>query len=107
MLINVLSNDIRKKVKKEVPFIADAYVEFWDDFLGDMSGTEELSADQFIYRLMLGIIADWNFSDGDEKLAITEENIKKLSTKTRTWLSETTVEIVNSMKEIREVKKKE
>lgn len=94
-LVNVFATDVRKRIKKEVPTIEGAWVEFYDDFLagevqklgsGKMSEEEKSNRG---YEFIRSLIADWNFSGPDEKkLEITVENIRKLPVKVQTFLAE-------------------
>jgi hypothetical protein len=101
-LVNVFSNDIRKKVKYEVPNIAGAWVEFYDDLLGEhqkllTEKQEDKDAGFIIAQLM---ISDWNLADKDsKKLDITVENIKRLPFKVQIWLANTSSNILLSVRE--------
>ena len=92
-LVNVFSPDIRKRIKRDVPTIEGAWVEFYDDFLaGEVQElgkamSEEEKSDRG-YEFIRSLIADWNFAGTDgKKLDITVENIKKLPVRVQTFLA--------------------
>jgi hypothetical protein len=108
--INVFAPELRGVVRKEIPFIPGAWVEFFDDVTGEaITSAEAAVASKDInqnYLLLLSQIKNWNFADQDNKpLAVTLENLKRLNSKFITWMSATQAEILTS--EAADDKKKE
>jgi hypothetical protein len=104
-LVNVFSPDIRKKIKKEVPTIEGAWVEFYDDLLageiqdfsGDINKMSEKEKGNQGYEFVKTMISDWNFADLDEKkMEITVKNIRRLPLRVQGFLAETAGSIFES-----------
>ena len=99
--INVLSSDLRSKIKKNSPVVG-AWVEFYDDITMDQAkkAQEMISRDDInsSLELLLPMIADWNFAGTDGKLPLTIESLSKLPSKLVRWLSQMQKEILQDNK---------
>jgi len=95
---NITSSEIRGSVKKDVPFLKGAWVEFWDDTtVGTMKKAQSLQDDSNIdtsLELLLSQIKSWNFADAEKILPINLESIEKLPVKLMTWLAQMQSEIL-------------
>lgn len=102
-LVNPLDRNNFAKIKKEVPFLKDAWVLFWGDVPGDfqeqMEKKEKEMGEDYLFWVLAEVVADWNFSDGEKKLEITAENMKKLSLKLRNWISNANTSIMQQESE--------
>lgn len=100
--VNILSGELRGRVKKTIPWIQNAWVEFYDDLLGETQAKISSASNQEEagYIGVVAMIADWNF--GDEKgvkLDVSVENVRKLPIRVQKWLAETSTKIVNPEQE--------
>ena len=95
-LVNVFKIDVRRRVKKDIPTLEGAWVEFYDDLLTDdlqsiFSATDDLTEEEKGnrgYEFVRSLIADWNFADTDEKkLDISVDNLKRLPMKVQVFLA--------------------
>lgn len=103
-LVNAISREAIKTVKKEVPMIEGGWVEFYDDLTGEdqtyLVGIKD--NEEGGYELTKRMIADWNFADEKEKkLDISVENIKRLSIKLQAWLATTATSVLMAGVEIK------
>lgn len=100
--VNILSGELRGRVKKEIPWIKNAWVEFYDDLLGETQSKISSASNQEEagYIGVVAMIADWNFAnEKEEKLDITIENVRKLPIRVQKWIAETSTSIVNPEQE--------
>lgn len=100
--INVISNDLRSVIRKEVPFIPGAWVDFWDSFImADLEKAQSQtnpdlkSGTDFLIKQ----ISNWNFTDGTNPLPITQTSFQLLTDKLVTWLFTAQKEVLESSKE--------
>ena len=106
--VNVLSKDLRTVIRKEVPFIPGAWVDFFDSITtGAIRKAQKAQKDQSMdlsMELLLSQIADWNFSGEDKKaLSLTLDSLDLLPMKLLNWIAEAQGEILKG----EEDKKKE
>lgn len=99
--VNVLSNDIRGKIKKEVPFISGAFVTFFDDVTVEVitKAQSARNSEDILKNLdvVIAQIVEWNFSDGEGNiLPLTTESLTKIPMKLLKWINETEAELINS-----------
>ena len=99
-LVKVTSKELFEKVRKDIPFIPGAWVEFWSDLSGDTP--EKLAkfkdpTDQG-YESIITLVADWNFADLEgKKLPVTTESMRKLSLKLQRWISDCVGEVMEDL----------
>ena len=134
ILVPVLNIDLRKKIKKNVPFLDKAWVEFYDDLtVADQKSLQDSnfsklkkkvdeSDDDFDVRekeatlkqsdtgqqLTLNLVSSWNFADEKGNVAeINLEIFKVLPLKLQRWILKTTTDIIKGLKveDFDEVKK--
>lgn len=111
--VNILSSDLRNKIRKEVSFVSGAWVEFFDDITMDVvSKAQEASKEsnniETSLEIIVNQIADWNFADKDKNiLPISVETLKKLPSKILFWFGETQKEILANINQTEDTKKKE
>lgn len=105
--VNVTANALRSIIRKEVPFIPGAYVDFYDSItVQDVRSAESLQANPNIddsIALIISQVADWNFMDGDSPLAITKESFSLFTTTLLQWFTTAQGEVLKG----EENKKKE
>lgn len=107
--INVFSQDLRGKVRKEVSFLPGAWVVFFDDITaGDISAAQNAKDSQELdtnLALIFNGIAEWNFADEKGNiLPVSIDSLKRLPLKFITWLATAQSEV---MQNLTEDKKKE
>ena len=99
--VNVLSNDLRGKIKKDVPFIKDAFVVFYDDVtIQDVQKAQNAKGTDDITKnldVVVSQIAEWNFTDNEGKdLPINTDSLTKLPLKLFKWINECESELLSS-----------
>lgn len=92
--MNVNITDIRKRIKKDVPLIEGAWVEFYDDItVNDMENAQKMSKDETTMdeRLLFiaSQIAGWNFADDNGDLPINSDSLKLIPFKVLNWIVDT------------------
>ncbi len=99
MSVNIF--ELRGTIKKEIPFIEGAWVEFYDDMVVNdiilAQSVDVTKPDSFSMGLenFFKQVADWNFADKDGKaLPVTFESFKLLPMKIITWMGEMQKEIM-------------
>jgi hypothetical protein len=97
--VNVLTNNLRTVIRKDVPFIPGAWVGFWDSVtIGDIKHAQmkegTVATIDGTIELLISQIAEWNFKDGDKILPITKETFDLFSTKFIEWFSQMQAEIL-------------
>lgn len=99
--VNVLSNDLRGIVRREVDFIPGAWVDFYDDVtVGQIRKAQKTQTENIDASLDLIIsqIADWNFADGEnKKLPVNIDSLSRLSSKILTWISTVQSEVLTQI----------
>lgn len=104
--VNIFSS-LRSTVRKDVPFLPGAWVEFWDSItIGEAKRARDLAkAPQLEATIgfILAQVANWNFTDGTNPLPITPATFDTFSMKLLTWFSQMEADI---MQEQNETKKK-
>lgn len=103
--VNVLANNLRTVIRKDVPFIPGAWVEFWDSItVGEvkqaqaMQEKETKNIDDNL-QLVIRQISGWNFTDGTNPLPITIATFEQFSSKMLQWFAEAEAEVLNAQQE--------
>lgn len=99
--VSVFTSDIRGVVKKEIPFIAGAWVEFFDDVtVADIKLAQQAQDAQDIDKnlgFVIKQIANWNFIDGEGKdIPINVDGLSKLPFKVLKWLFTAVTEVLSN-----------
>jgi hypothetical protein len=112
--VNVFAPELRGTVRKDVPFIKGAWVEFFDDITMDVivkaQELNEVNKSNILANLdvLVNQIAFWNFADQDGKLLdINIASIQKLPMKLLNWIATSQTEILKDMSKVDSDKKKE
>lgn len=97
-MVNIFESDLRNKVRKEVPFIPGAWVDFYDDTtVQSVQKAQQAKDSQDIkdtLQIVLDQISAWNFSDEKGELPITFESLSKFPLKLVKWITEQQAEIL-------------
>lgn len=98
----IFSEDVRTRVRKPVPSIKGAWVEFYDDVPAAFNSEYEkqskvLSDEDLVYWGVTRIVSNWNFYKTEkDKLEITIDSIKNLPYKVQRWLVQQSTDIALS-----------
>lgn len=95
----IYQDEYRNKIKKNVPSIDGAWVEFYDDVPASFNSeyeekSKELSDENLVIWGVSRIVADWNFyADESNKVEISIDGINSLPYKVQRWLIKESTDI--------------